>query len=331
MTKKTIICLIVLIFSVSCLNIVSADNNTTDNLTADEEFTSYIYPVEINGNEIKFSDGFTGYCIDSAIDTISKEDKFILSSPTGGEHENYVKRAIIECYKAGREDNIAEVVSQVLNGNKDHDLAQAVFSSTENVEDTEVVNINNTTEATFTFELLKPSDGDMSNCLAYKVSLKTIIDDDTVADGNDTNGTEENMTSAANNETNQTDNTTQEKTTNQTNTTDNATQEKTNQTNNTTQENTTNQTNHTDNATNKQVIVNETNKTIINKTNTVIIKENNTTIINKNNTKVINKTNDTPQNATLQKTILRAVGNPIFLLAIVIVIAAAVITIRRKN
>lgn len=311
MNRKIIPLLIVLIGSLCCLGMVSADDNTTDNLTDGnvEDMMEYVMPVHITDNGIEFSDGFIGFCIDSKKPAVTANDHFS-AQPTKNEVlENHIKLAIIEAYKAGKEDNLGDIVLQVINGNKEHDIVEAVFNSTETVNDTATVALNNTTEATFTFELLTSQDGSKSDCLAYKVSMKEIKTDEALkATNDDVNQSADNESAAV------------------ASTSDNATSK-------------------TDDAGNKtaaaggdeqsddgQTVVNETNKTVINKTNTVIVNENNTTVINKNNTKVINKANDNPQNATIPQKIMRTVGNPIFLLVIVIVIIAVVgVVMRRKN
>lgn len=311
MNRKIIPLLIVLIGSLCCLGMVSADDNATDNLTDGnvEDMMEYVMPVHITDNGIEFSDGFIGFCIDSKKPAVTANDHFS-AQPTKNEVlENHIKLAIIEAYKAGKEDNLGDIVLQVINGNKEQDIVEAVFNSTETVNDTSTVTLNNTTEATFTFELLTSQDGSKSDCLAYKVSMKEIKTDEALkATNNDVNQSMDNESAAV------------------ASTSDNATSK-------------------TDDAGNKtaaaggdeqsddgQTVVNETNKTVINKTNTVIVNENNTTVINKNNTKVINKANDNPQNATIPQKIMRTVGNPIFLLVIVIVIIAVVgVVMRRKN
>ena len=306
MNKKIITLLLVAIFSISCLSMVSADNNTQNATETSEieDAANYILPISITNNGIKFSDGFTGYCIDLAKNNINADDKFTSQQTTNS--ENAIKLAIIECYKANKENEIENIISKVINKDTGNEIVGKVLSSQENIGDSAVVEINNNTEATFNFELLKSADGEKSDCLAYTVSLKTIPHEDTLSSVNDENKT-----------TNETANVTEETSaTNDTHTPD----EKTDNTQNDTKTNT------------SEKIVTETNKTITNKTNTVIVNENNTTIINQNNTKIINKTKETSQNATIPDRILRTVGNPIFLLVIVIIIVAIVaVTMRRKG
>lgn len=293
MNKKIITLLIVLFISVS---MVWAENDTSDELEADDN-ANYIMPVSIGGNGIKFSDGFIGFSLDGS--DLSKSDGFT-QEPTGDDKlQNYIKLAIIECYKQSREE-IGEIVGSFCDGsykNSDDELITAVLDSSEKIGNHAVVELDDGSKATFDFELLKSSE-DKSDCLAYKVSIDestqdtklgasdstandTSESDDTPADDNDTSKESEPATSAKNK-----DNT--QKTTGEDNNTE----------------------------------INETNKTIVNKTNTVIVHEKNTTIITKENVK-----NDTPQD-----TLLKTAGNPLFILTVVaVVIIAAVVYKSRKD
>lgn len=295
MNKKIITLLIVLFISVS---MVWAENDTSDELEADDN-ANYIMPVSIGENGIKFSDGFIGFSLDDS--DLTKSDGFT-QEPTGNDNlQNYIKLAIIECYKQSREE-IGEIVGSFCDGsykNSDDELITAVLDSGEKIGDHVVVELDDGSKATFDFELLKSSE-DKSDCLAYKVSIDestqdtklgasdsttkdTSKSDDTpeVSDDNDTSKESEPAVSAKNK--------------------DNA-------------QKTTDEDNNTQ--------VNETNKTIVNKTNTVIVHEKNTTIITKENVK-----NDTPQD-----TLLKTAGNPLFILAVVaVVIIAAVVYKSRKD
>ena len=302
MIKKITLLLIVLIVSVGCLSLVSADNSTNDTLKTTNEAdnsVAYITVSSINGNTIKFSDGFTGFCLNSN-KKIGSSDKFTSKSTTSS--ENAVKLAIIECYKQNKENEIGSVVSKVVAKDTSNAIAQKALSSSETVGNSVVVKISNTTEASFNFELLKASENDKSDCIAYTVSLQQIIPEDTLAAGE--NVSDANTTADGNVKNTSDDSKVQNKSSDE-KTTPNKTDEKSDET-----------------------VVNETNKTIINKTKTTIVNENNTTIINKNNKKI---TNETPKNATIQETIMRTAGNPIFILAIVIVIIAIVGVAMRKR
>lgn len=326
MNKKIIVTLIVLLFCVSCLSLVSADNDTNETLQSNEseeavDMSNYIMPIAINGNVIEFSDGFTGFCLDSTKESITTDDGFTSQSTGGDEIQNYVKLAIIEAYKQGCEDNLGQIIARFADGsykNSNDKVITAVLESQETVGDSAVAELEDSIEGTFEFELLKDANGEKSDCLAYKVSLKEIPDDAKLAAI-----TEDNATA----ETNDTDNDTSDDNETSADSTDNNTDDK---------QDDEKASNETDNKTddsqqNKETIVNETNKTIINKTNTVTINENNTTTINKNNVKVINKTTETPKNATLQDRLIKTVGNPIFLLIVAIAIVGVVVVLRRKE
>ena len=260
--------------------IVSAENNTT-NVTNDTKDTidlsNYITALS-SGKEIQFSDGYTGYLIDTSKNELTDKDGFT-SYPTtniDGNIGNYLKLAIIECYKQNKESEISNVISMILDGsykNRENPIINAVLRSDQTINDHESVEINNNTEGTFDFELLKPRNQETSDYLAYKVSLKTIENDDVlgVADGNDTNQTEE-----TENQTNATAEADQNKTENNNTTVKNeelandTNASKANATDNETKENSTEKINET-----KSI---ETNKTIVKKTNTLTINENNKTL-----------------------------------------------------
>ena len=315
--------------------IVSAENNTT-NVTNDTEDTidlsNYITALS-SGKEIQFSDGYTGYLIDTSKNELTDNDGFT-SYPTtniDGNIGNYLKLAVIECYKQNKESEISDVISMILDGsykNRENPIINAVLRSDQTINDHESVEIDNSTEGTFDFELLKPRNQATSDYFAYKVSLKTIENDDVlgVADGNDTNQTKE-----IENQTNATAEADQNKTENNNTTVKNeelandTNASKANATDNETKENSTEKINET-----KTI---ETNKTIVNKTNTLTINENNTTVVNKTTvTHINNTTNDTPQNNTITDNLMKTVGNPISILIIVIVVIAIVaIAMRRKG
>lgn len=177
MKKKIILIFVVLLFS---LGIAFAENNTTESIEI-EDNVDYILPISITNEGIKFDDGFIGFCIDSTKSNIETSDNFTLGVLGDSEIENNIKLAIIECYKQGKEDAMADILSQIDDKGSNNDVLNAVFNSDERIGDTAVVNIDNTTEATFEFEFLKSSDDAKSDCVAYKVSMKTIENEDVLA------------------------------------------------------------------------------------------------------------------------------------------------------
>ena len=335
MNKKIMTLFLIIAVLLCSIAIVSAENNTT-NVTNDTEDTidlsNYITALS-SGKEIQFSDGYTGYLIDTSKNELTDKDGFT-SYPTtniDGNIGNYLKLAVIECYKQNKESEISDVISMILDGsykNRENPIINAVLRSDQTINDHESVEIDNSTEGTFDFELLKPRNQATSDYFAYKVSLKTIENDDVlgVADGNDTNQTKE-----IENQTNATAEADQNKTENNNTTVKNeelandTNASKANATDNETKENSTEKINET-----KTI---ETNKTIVNKTNTLTINENNTTVVNKTTvTHINNTTNDTPQNNTITDNLMKTVGNPISILIIVIaVIAIVAIAMRRKG
>ena len=370
MNHKIIAIFVVLIFAVGCLSIVSADDNNTTELeviedTMIEDVANYIMPLSISNNVIEFSDGFTGFCLDSTKESITSEDGFTSQGTSSNEIQNYVKLAIIEAYKQGCEDDLGRIIGSFADGsykNSDNEVITSVLKSHETVGDKAVVELEDSIEATFEFELLKPADGNKSDCLAYTVSLKEVARDDNltaaandnISEMNKTNDTLKNTSKDDDNKTkNLTDNTTKDDK-NTTNTTTNTT--KTNQNNktknltdNTTKTNQNNKTkNLTDNTTkddknitnttenNKtaETINNETNQTILNKTNTDRNDENNTTVVNQPIVKQDDKTKNAQliKEETPEQKLMKIVGNPIVLLIIFVVIVAIVaVALNRKD
>lgn len=367
MNKKIVVTLIVLLFCVSCLGIVSADNSTNETSDNNEsiDLSNYIVPISISSKVIEFNDGFTGFCLDSTKESITTEDGFTSQSTSSDEIQNYVKLAIIEAYKQGCEDNLGQIIASFADGsykNSGDKVITEVLKSDETIGNEAVVDLEDSIEGTFEFELLKPATGDKSDCLAYKVSLKEVPSEDKLAAVADDNATEEldknnDTDDALTNSSDETQD--KEKATDSSNATgndekaavskdndaekdkktedekDNAA-EKDKKTENVT-DNKTDENKNTKNTTNEnktpEKIINETNKTIVNKTNTLIVNENNTTIVNKTTITHINKTtNDTPQNETIPEKLIKTVGNPMFILIVAIAIAAiAAVAMRRKD
>ena len=330
MTRKITALLIVLIFSVCLASIAFAENNSVNesqladdgqnieidnaNNQAIEDTSNYIKVTSISGREFKFNDGFTGFCL-SSTGTIETGDTFTSEAFANSQTENYVKLAIIEAYKLGKENNLGEIISKIVNGNMDtgDEVIKAVMDSNEQIGQSKTVNIDNTTEATFTFELLKSTDEDHIECLGYTVSKKpvepVISGDEAASDdkqSDDNNGTQPAGNSTPGNNDKQADS-------------GNATPEK-NQTDDKNSKDNKTEPEKTDN---KKVVKNDT--TIVKNTTTVI--ENNTTIVH-NNVKEVNNTT-APKNNTA--TNLLKAGYPIIILLIVIVIAVVAVVIKRRE
>ncbi len=308
--KNKIITLFITIAVLFCiLSVAAAEDNATDTIE-EIDLSKYITPVSINSDGVKFSDGYTGFSL-STKDDLKTSDPFTSekTSYISGNLENYLKLAVIECYRQDCIDDIGKIIASFCDGsyeNSNNEIIQSVLDSSESISDKQTVQINNTTEATFDFELLK-SEGNTSDYFAYKVQLKKVKNSDKLSAANDDNNT----TSAEdkNNSANSAE----------------PVSASSNDTGNVSENGTQNES-----AAGEKEVIN-TNKTIINKTNTTIINENNTTIINHNNIKNITKTNETPKNESDDNIILKTVGNPIFLLIVVIVIIAVVAVVMRKR
>lgn len=335
--KRKIITISIALAVLLCIaGIAFADNNTTADENQTEsviDLSNYITVLSSENNAIRFSDGYVGFLVDSSKNEAGSADGFTSHPATGISNGNVLKLAIIECYKQGSENKIGEVLSSFADGSyqtSSDEIITAARTSADTVRDHEVVEINNTTEATFDFELLKPVNGATSQYIAYKVSFKTVENEDVLAaSDNDTNesalGTVNDTNESVLGAINDTDNNiTNKSVLRDVNDTNESALGTVNETNVTVDNNTGEIVNDTE--------VHETNKTIVNKTNTLVVNQNNTTVVNQNTIKTINNTTkETPQNDTVA-TLMKSAGNPIFLLAIVIVIAAVVgVVYYRKN
>lgn len=345
MNNKILLALTVILISIVGLGMVSADNDTNETPDIAEEaidMANLIVPTSISGNQIEFSDGFTGFCLDLTKDAVTGEDGFSVGAESDAALENQIKLVIIECYKQNRENDIGNIVASLVDGSHQSgdDVVNEVLGSGETIGNEATEKIDNTTEATFTFEHLTAANDTKSDCLAYTVTFETVESEDTENDDNatgkinETAESEDNMTD----ENNDTEDSITEKTNDTNASDDNAVIAPTGDDDNTSKSKAGEKENKTlekdkKNKTGEEPIVNETNKTIINKTNTVIINEKNTTVINKTTVKHINTTTkETPKNATVQDEIMKTVGNPIFILVgIIAIVAIAAVLMRRKG
>lgn len=277
--KRKIALILIILLSLLFLNMTFAAQS------------NYITPTAIHKDKVIFSNDLTGFCLDSSKDPITLEDNFTKSSLKNDKVENYVKLAIIESYKQGKESSVGDIISKIAEGKLDraNSVIEAVLNSGEVIKDKAVVNIDNKSEATFNFELLKASDENKSSYLTYSVTFKNIEKKD--------NSTLKLKTS---NKLQKAQN--------------NSDVKKENNTLN-------NQSNNTNNTNNK---TNTTNKTVVNKTTTTTVKETNTTVVkNVKTPKNTSKDNDTG--------ILKKTGIPIVLLVVVIVIIIAVVIVKRRD
>ena len=277
MKRKIFLIFIVLLFSVSFVCAENNNDNIADSIT----------PVSISDNGIQFSDGFIGFCLDSDSNDLTTSDTFTLSKSGGNSTVNNVKLAIIECYKQGKENNIGSIVEKVIKG----DTSFIDNAKDEKIGNNKVAELNNGSKATFNFELLKPTDDNKSDCLAYTVSIKAPDNPDNSSDDNKSD-TEPSKDPSKN--------------------TDNSSSKKASDDKN-------------------KTITNETNKTEVNKTNTLIIQENNTTIIHHNTvTTIDNTTNGTPENNTLSN-LLKSGNSILILIIVIVVIVIVAVGLRRRD
>lgn len=335
MNRKIAALIIVSIFALCCAGIAFAGNESSDALDSSddngsvelEDTSNYIAITGIANGEIKFADGFTGYAMDSSKGKIGSDATFTPREFSHSKIENYIKLAIIEAYKQGKENQLGAIISKIADNNMDSSdsVISEVLNSNDNIGSSEVVKINDNTEATFTFELLKSTDDEKSDCLAYKVSMKTVESDKLAATDDVDNTSNDNKQDIISN-----DNTDNNKTT-EDNNSDNKTED-TNKDNKADNNNESEKTSKNEDVkkeakkNNAEKEKPKNNTTIVKTTTTVI--ENNTTIVH-NNVKEVNNTTE-PKNDTAGN-LLKA-GNPILILIIVVVVAViAVVIMKRKN
>ena len=309
--------------------LVWADNNTTE-IMEEIDLSHYITVSSTSGNKVTFSDGFAGFLIDGEKNHASSNDGFTSESTSDINIGNYLKLAIVECYKQGMENNIGSVIDKFVDGSyksSNDKIVTSVLASGDSINDHEVVKISNDTGATFDFEVLKPVNDSTSRYIAYKVSLKTVEVEDNTSDdklqASEDNQTEDNNTDGTDPTENNQKNTDEDKTTNN------------NKDTNEEKKDTSEEKDNSDKAAgdDNNTEVHVKNKTIVNKTNTVIVNEKNTTVINKTNVKHINNTTNDTANATApQNNLMKVAGNPITILIIVVaIIAIAVAVYNRKG
>ena len=176
MNRKIAALIIVSIFALCCAGIAFAGNESSDALDSSDDSGSvelkdtsnYIAITGIANGEIKFADGFTGYAMDSSKGKIGSDATFTPWEFSHSKIENYIKLAIIEAYKQGKENQLGAIISKIADNNMDSSdsVISEVLNSNDNIGSSEVVKINDNTEATFTFELLKSTDDEKSDCLA---------------------------------------------------------------------------------------------------------------------------------------------------------------------
>ena len=208
MNKKIVILIIVILLSFCFLGIVVADNVAHDNHTTDHGKTvdkdkkvdknktddknktpdknktdnktkkNYIL-AKGSGDDIKFSDGFRGFMLDYSKSPASWGDEFKRVSTSKASDSNTLKLAIIKCYELDSTDEIGDIMADfITTGYSDTEVGEAVEESYETVSDHEVVEIDDDTVAVFDFEVLKSVSGNESDYFAYKVSFRSIYDDE---------------------------------------------------------------------------------------------------------------------------------------------------------
>ena len=153
-------------------------NKTTDKDKTDDKSKKNYILAKGNGNNIKFSDGFRGFILDYSKSPAHSGDEYKSVSTSKARNSNSLKLAVIECYKQDSTGQIGKIIADFVKTGSSHSkVGEAVADSHKKVSDHEVVKIDDHTEAIFDFEVLKSVSGNESDYFAYKVSFKTIDDD----------------------------------------------------------------------------------------------------------------------------------------------------------
>ncbi len=183
------------------------DKDTTDknqtpdkNESGDKPKGNYVL-AKGSGDEISFSDGFKGFRLDYSKPAANSGDEFKPVSASKAPNSKTLEKIIIACYKEGLSDMIGEIVADyIISGSIPSEISGSDASSYHGA-----VKINDHTEVVFAFEVLESVSGNESDYFAYKVSYRTINQNNLTNVTNATNITNTtNMTMLLDNETNTT-------------------------------------------------------------------------------------------------------------------------------
>ena len=216
--KKPLITIIMIIFAITtCLNFVSAENET--NILRSSESEEEVRASEDGHVNISFENGYNGYCINygeheaAAGQEYSVQDTTYATNKNSGESVgNYLKVYFVDYYEDAMRD---EIVTQHtiwhftddFNGWRiDPILIENIktTASTKTIPDNGAVRqINNTTEAVFDFQVLSSDKSDHQNFFAYKITYRDIVKDiiDNATSSNSTSSENQNITNATENTT----------------------------------------------------------------------------------------------------------------------------------
>ena len=217
--KKPLFTILLVIFAItSCLNFVSAENET--DILRNSESEEEVLATKDGHLNITFDNGYNGYCIEYGEHEAKigqeysvKDTTYATNKNSGESVGNYLKTYFVDYYDdAMRNDIVTQHTiwhfTDDFNGWRiDPLLIENIKSAaaTKTIPDSGAVRqINNTTEAVFDFQVLSSAESDNQNFFAYKITyrdiIKDIIGNSTIS--NDTSNEEhENVTNATENST----------------------------------------------------------------------------------------------------------------------------------
>ncbi|WP_405315276.1 hypothetical protein [Methanobrevibacter sp.] len=216
--KKPLITILMIIFAITtCMNFVSAENET--NIFKISESEEEVLAREDGHVNITFDNGYNGYCINygeheaKTGQEYSVQDTTYATNKNSGESVgNYLKVYFVDYYDdAMRNDIVTQHTiwhfTDDFNGWRiDPILIENIKStaSTKTIPDNGAVRqINNTTEAVFDFQVLSSDKSDHQNFFAYKITYRDIVREiiGNATSSNSTASENQNITNATENTT----------------------------------------------------------------------------------------------------------------------------------
>ncbi|WP_405297444.1 hypothetical protein [Methanobrevibacter sp.] len=216
--KKPLITILMIIFAImTCMNFVSAENET--DILRSSESEEEVLAREDGHVNITFDNGYNGYCINygeheaKTGQEYSVQDTTYATNKNSGESVgNYLKVYFVDYYDdAMRNDIVTQHTiwhfTDDFNGWRiDPILIENIKStaSTKTIPDNGAVRqINNTTEAVFDFQVLSSDKSDHQNFFAYKITYRDIVREiiGNATSSNSTASENQNITNATENTT----------------------------------------------------------------------------------------------------------------------------------
>ena len=215
--KKPLFTILLVIFAItSCLNFVSAENETE--ILRNSESEEEVLATKDGHLNITFDNGYNGYCIEYGEHEAQigqeysvENTSYATNKNTGESVGNYLKVYFVDYYEDAMRDDIVTQhtiwhFTDDFNGWRiDPILIENIKSTaaTKTIPDSGAVRqINNTTEAVFDFQVLSSAESDNQNFFAYKITYRDIIENiigNTTLSNDTSNEEHENVTNSTEN------------------------------------------------------------------------------------------------------------------------------------